>query len=52
MADLPVSPFVPHTLGEGGVSAGIEGYLHFAKAGRSLFGMAVEAGAHYHLGDA
>lgn len=35
---------VDNTLGEGGVSAGIEGYLHFAKAGRSLFGMAVEAG--------
>lgn len=35
---------IDNTLGEGGVTAGVEGYLPFAKAGKSLFSMAVEAG--------
>lgn len=35
---------IDNTLGEGGVTAGVEGYLPFANAGKSLFSMAVEAG--------
>lgn len=35
---------IDNILGEGGVTAGIEGYLPFAKVGRSLFSMSVEAG--------
>lgn len=35
---------IDNTFGEGGVSAGLEGYIPFAKPGKSIFSVAVEAG--------
>lgn len=35
---------IDNTLGEGGVTAGVEGLLPFARSGKSIFSMAVEAG--------